>query len=203
MAKYSGVNHLAMVTADMDETIRYWRDLLGMPLVASLGRKGFRHYFFELSDQDMIAFFEWPGVTRIDIKDHGVPQAGPLAFDHLSIGVESKEDLHELTLKLDAAGFWVSEIIDHGFILSIYTFDPNNIPLEFSWNVEGIHIRKHPLLLDKHPSPEALKGSWPQAGAWPDPGTGVKKARDFTIYPGEGKIFSDMPRPGTAEKGEE
>lgn len=32
--KFSGVNHLAMATGNMDDTIRFWRDLLGMKLVA-------------------------------------------------------------------------------------------------------------------------------------------------------------------------
>ena len=58
MVKYTGINHLAMATADIDMTIRFWRDLLGMRLVAGLGRPGYRHYFFEISDHDMIAFFE-------------------------------------------------------------------------------------------------------------------------------------------------
>jgi len=30
MIKFNGVNHLAMATGDMDKTIRFWRDLLGM-----------------------------------------------------------------------------------------------------------------------------------------------------------------------------
>ncbi|MGA8833101.1 MAG: VOC family protein, partial [Desulfomonilaceae bacterium] len=49
MIKFNGINHLAMVTSDMDKTIRYWRDLLGFRLVAGLGAPGYRHYFFEIS----------------------------------------------------------------------------------------------------------------------------------------------------------
>ena len=30
MAQFNGVNHLAMATGNMDETIRFWRDLLGI-----------------------------------------------------------------------------------------------------------------------------------------------------------------------------
>ena len=41
MAKFTGVNHLAMATGDMDKTVRFWRDLVGMRLVAALGRPGF------------------------------------------------------------------------------------------------------------------------------------------------------------------
>ena len=86
MLTFTGINHLAMVTGDMDATIRFWRDLLGMRLVAGLGKPGFRHYFFEISAQDMIAFFEWPEVEKIPLKDHGVPVKGPFAFDHISFG---------------------------------------------------------------------------------------------------------------------
>ena len=46
MVKYTGINHLAMVTRDMDTTIRFWRDLLGLRLVAGLGGPKYRHYFF-------------------------------------------------------------------------------------------------------------------------------------------------------------
>jgi len=60
MPSYTGINHLAMATADMDCTIRFWRDLLGMRLVAGLGSKGYRHYFFEISDRDMIVFLNGP-----------------------------------------------------------------------------------------------------------------------------------------------
>jgi len=80
----------------------------------------------------MIAFFEWPDVEKAQEKDHGAPVKGPFVFDHVSFEVESEEDLWTLKDKLEAADFWVSEVINHGFIHSIYSFDPNNIPIEFS-----------------------------------------------------------------------
>ncbi len=125
MTVYTGINHLAMVTNDMDATIHFWRDLLGARLVAGLGNGQYRHYFFELSPDDMIAFLEWRDAEKIPLKDHGVPVKGPIAFDHVSLGVPAGHDLVELKKKLETAGFWVSEIIDHGFIHSIYSFDPN------------------------------------------------------------------------------
>jgi catechol 2,3-dioxygenase-like lactoylglutathione lyase family enzyme len=185
MAKYTGINHLAMATRDMDTTIRFWRDLLGLRLVAGLGGPKYRHYFFELSEYDMIAFFEWPDVEKMPEKDHGVPVRGSFIFDHVSLGVESDDDLWELRDKLETAGIWVSEVIDHGFIHSIYTFDPNNIPIEFSAPVAGLDIRKSPKMKDKNPTATSLEGVDPQTGHWPE----VKKAtplEDRNIYPGEG-----------------
>ena len=74
--KFNGINHLAMATGDMDATIRFWRDLLGMRLVGGLGEPGFRHYFFEISRNDLLAFFEWPGVKPIEHNAHGRPVKG-------------------------------------------------------------------------------------------------------------------------------
>lgn len=188
MVTYSGINHLAMATRDMDMTIRYWRDLLGMRLVAGLGKAGYKHYFFEISRSDMIAFFEWPGVKSVPVKDHGVPVSGPAAFDHVAIEVEGPDDLVTLKKKLTAAGFWVSEIIDHGFIHSIYSFDPNNIPVEFSCRVPEVDVRRCPQMLDRNVSSVAREGADPQEGKWPTPEEDPEL--DLTVYPGEGRAFA-------------
>jgi catechol 2,3-dioxygenase-like lactoylglutathione lyase family enzyme len=190
MVKYSGINHLAMATRDMDTTIRFWRDLLGMRLVASLGRPGYRHYFFEISEHDMIAFFEWPYVDKAPEKDHGVPVKGPFVFDHVSFEVESEEDLWELKDRLEAAEVWVSEVINHGFIHSIYSFDPNNIPIEFSAPVLDVNIRKHPKMRDKRPSAVAREGPELQPGHWPEV-TKPMPHEERMVYPGEGMILTE------------
>lgn len=185
MIKFNGINHLAIVTGEMDMTIRFWRDLLGMRLVAGLGRPGYRHYFFQISGNDLLAFFEWPGVKPVEEKDHGRPVTGPVVFDHISFGVETEEDLWEIKDKLTAADVWVTEVIDHGFIHSIYAFDPNGIPIEFSHKVKGIDIRKNPVMADSAPSAVTREGAEPQLDKWPQ----VKNPtppEDCRVYPGDG-----------------
>ena len=189
MTDYIGINHLAMVTGDMETTVRFWRDFLGMRLVAGLGSTGYRHYFFEITETDMIAFFEWPGAEKATEKDHGVPVKGPVAFDHVSIGVARDDDLWELKAKFEAADMWVSEIIDHGFIHSLYAFDPNNIPIEFSAPVRQVHLGKFPKMLDRHPTQTAMEGADPISGRWPEPVKDIPET-DKVVYPGEGKVFS-------------
>ena len=185
MVKYSGINHLAMTTKDMDTTIRFWRDLLSMRLVAGLGRPGYRHYFFEISEHDMIAFFEWTDVQKIPEKDHGVPVKGPFVFDHVSFEVEEEQDLWELKDRLETAGFWVSEVVDHGFIHSIYTFDPNGIPLEFSYNLPDIDVRAKPFMKDKEPVENANEGSEPVSGTWPKVSEPTPESQR-EVFPGVG-----------------
>jgi len=190
MATYTGINHLAMATKDMDATIRFWRDLLGMRLLVGLGRPGYRHYFFEISPHDMIAFFEWREVEPIPEKDHGVPVKGPFVFDHVSIEVASEQDLWEVKDKLEAAAFWVSEVVDHGFIHSIYSFDPNHIPIEFSAPVPAVDVRRSPRMRDKRPGRVALEGADPQPGHWPGV-TRPTPQEERHAYPGEGKIIEE------------
>jgi catechol 2,3-dioxygenase-like lactoylglutathione lyase family enzyme len=138
-----------------------------MRLVAGLGQPGYRHYFFEISKNDLIAFFEWPGVKPVAEKDHGEPVTGPYIFDHVSFGVETEDDLWEMKDKLSAADFWVSDVINHGFIHSIYAFDPNGIPIEFSHNVEEVDVRNKPRMGDSMPSAIAWEGAEPQFEKWP------------------------------------
>lgn len=186
--KLKGINHLALATGDMDKTISFWRDLIGLRLIAGLGRPGYRQYFFELGPLNMLLFFEWNDVEPLLEKDHGVPVKGPFAFDHLALEVESKDDLWDIYDRLTAADFWVSEVMDHGFIYSIYSFDPNNIAIEFSWPDPKIDLRKMPLMLDSRPASRALQGPEPVKDHWP----GVKKPtsqEDKKIYPGEGSEF--------------
>lgn len=185
MFKFNGVNHLAMATGDMDKTIRFWRDLLGMRLVAGLGQAGYRHYFFQISEIDLIAFFEWPGVKPVAKKEHGRPVSGPFIFDHVSFGVETEDDLWSLKDGLEAAGFHVSDVVDHGFIHSIYAHDPNGIPIEFSHNVEGVDIRENPQMRDTAPSQLTLEGAEPQIKAWPKVTTPTSEAERI-VYLGAG-----------------
>lgn len=185
MPAYTGVNHLAMVTHDMDATIAFWRDLLGMRLVAGLGRPGYRHYFFEISPTDLIAFFEWPGIEPIAERDHGTPVRGPVVFDHVSIGVSERDDLWELKDLLEAGGFWASEVIDHGFIHSLYSFDPHGIPIEFSFAVQGADPRELPKMIDREPCALAMEGPDPVPSRWPRV-TSPTPPEDRIAYAGEG-----------------
>ncbi len=185
MIKYNGINHLAMATGDIDSTIRFWRDLLGMRLIAGLGGPGYRHYFFEISEKDSIAFFEWPGVRPAEEKEHGRPVAGPFIFDHVSFGLDERDELWDLKDRISAAGFWVSEVIDHGFIYSIYSFDPNGIPIEFSWNVEGADIRHNPRMADSAPSDICREGPGPRHDKWPEVKAPTPK-EEQKVYPGAG-----------------
>ena len=172
MIRYTGVHHLALVTDDMDKTIRFWRDLLGMRMLAATGDGTNRQYYFEISDNSILSFFEWPQAANPEEKDHGVPTSEPLAFDHVAIGVPDRETLLAVRQTLEDAGFWVSHVVDHGFIHSIYSFDPNRIPIEFCTDVKERSLRKILRMSDRKIGAVAAEGHDPQPGHWPGAGDG-------------------------------
>ncbi len=161
-----GINHLAFITQDMEKTVRYYRDLLQMELVAGIGHGGYRHYFFLLGDgTTQIAFFEYDGASTMERKFPGDRTDKPLGFDHVSFTVASRDELFALKDRLEAAGFDVHGAVDHGLFWSIYFYDPNNIPLEATWGF--MDVIEAPAIVDDEPMDIAAEGSKPQPGHWP------------------------------------
>jgi catechol 2,3-dioxygenase-like lactoylglutathione lyase family enzyme len=157
------INHLAFITADLEGTIRFYRDLLGIPLEIGIGHEGYRHYFFRMGTNH-IAFFEYAGASPMERKFPGKTTERPLGFDHVSFTVESCEALFAFKDRLEAAGLEVTGAIDHGIMWSIYFFDPNNIPLEISWDC--VEVIDPPAIVDDAPFAMA-RDAFPQPGVWP------------------------------------
>jgi catechol 2,3-dioxygenase-like lactoylglutathione lyase family enzyme len=131
---WRGINHLALVTTDMDATVRFYHGVLGARLVCHLGNRSFRHYFFEFGPEQTVAFFEY---RNADVEPFAVPAGVPdrrkAQFDHLSFNLPDEHALEELQARLKAHGCEVTDVIDHTFVRSIYFTDPNGIALEASW----------------------------------------------------------------------
>ncbi len=131
---WRGVHHLALVTADMDATVRFWHGVLDARLVTTLATPAFRHYFFEVAPGNTVAFFEYTG-QHIDAfaKPAGVPYERAAQFDHLSMNLPDEDALLRLRDRLKSNECGVTDVVDHGFLRSIYFMDPNGIALEASW----------------------------------------------------------------------
>ena len=132
--RWRGINHLALVTNDMDATVRFYHGTLGARLVATIGTPTFRHYFFEFGPQNTVAFFEYADSPTLPFgKPAGIPDARAPQFDHLSFNLPDEQALVDLHQRLKSADCEVTDIVDHEFIRSIYFTDPNGIALEASW----------------------------------------------------------------------
>jgi catechol 2,3-dioxygenase-like lactoylglutathione lyase family enzyme len=134
IVRWRGVHHLALVTDDMDATVRFWHGVLGARLVHTLGTPAFRHYFFEIAPGSTVAFFEYRDLELEGFsKPAGIPYAAASQFDHLSLALADEDALHRLQARLKEHGCEVTDVVDHGTMRSIYFTDPTGIALEASW----------------------------------------------------------------------
>ena len=135
--QWAGLNHLALITNDMDITTRFWHGVIGAPLVATIGNESFRHYFFDVGSGATVAFFEYKGhAVEQFAKPSGIPDERAIQFDHVSLNLPDKTALLSLRQRLQHYGCEVTDVVDHGILQSIYFTDPNGIALEASWWVK-------------------------------------------------------------------
>jgi catechol 2,3-dioxygenase-like lactoylglutathione lyase family enzyme len=143
-----GVDHVAYPTFDPAATVKFYRDVLGFPVVHSICAAGwgpekhpdFIHFFFDIGNDDRLAFFYYFGLEPFE----GGPQGDaysrfggevPVFFirsRHLAIHVDSQEDLMEYRRRLDGSEWPVEMQIQHETIESIYTHDPNGYMIELT-----------------------------------------------------------------------
>jgi catechol 2,3-dioxygenase-like lactoylglutathione lyase family enzyme len=145
----TGVDHVAFPTFDPAGTVRFYRDVLGFPVVHSICAAGwgaadhpdFIHFFFNIGGGDRLAFFYYFGLKEPDTgtgKGDVYARFGAETPDwyvrsrHLALHVGSEEHLLEYRRRLDASEWPVEMQIQHETIESIYTHDPNGYLVEIT-----------------------------------------------------------------------
>lgn len=136
-----GIHHSAFRCRDAEQTRAFYEDLLGLPLASVVtgerepgsGKPNpFVHLFFRMGDGNYFAFFDAP-LSADDAKFAPVH-----SFDrHVAFEAGSLSELAGWQVKFDAANVPCFGPIDHGFVQSIYFYDPNGIPLEITARVEN------------------------------------------------------------------
>jgi glyoxylase I family protein len=138
-----GVHHVAFIAKDVEETVRFWQETLGFPLVELVENRdysGSSHFFFDIGHRNLLGFFDFPG------HDHPDFQETIGGLQHLALSV-SAESFDALEAKLDAAG--ISYIgPDRGIDNSLYIRDPNGLNVEFYREELGL-FEGEPLLDDE------------------------------------------------------
>lgn len=142
----SGVDHSARPTWKLRETVEFYRDILGLPLVHTISARGwgqpnhpdFLHFFFDAGKGATIAFFYYIGTDRPDKfipEDHYFYSA-----THTAWGVDNPEQLKLWKETLEKRGVTVSPYTRHEILESIYFRDPNGYPLEVTLRLRDTHM---------------------------------------------------------------
>ena len=117
-----GLHHTALISSDVEQTIRFYQGLLGFPLTELIENRdypGSTHFFFDIGNQNLLAFFDFPG---LDVGPYAEVLGG---LHHLAISVEP-EQWDRLRQKLLDAGVPTQEMSGS----SIYFSGPDGERLE-------------------------------------------------------------------------
>jgi glyoxylase I family protein len=120
-----GIHHAALICSDVERTIRFYQDLLGFPLVELVENRdypGSSHFFFDLGNQTLLGFFDFPGLGL----EPGVEALG--SVQHIAISAP-RDRWEAVRDRLDAAGVrYVGP--DRGIEESLYFKDPDGVQIE-------------------------------------------------------------------------
>src|SRR3954464_10137480 len=117
-----GLHHTALVSSDVERTVRFYQDVLEFPLTELIENRdypGSSHFFFDIGNGNLLAFFDFPGL--------GVgPYAEVLGgLHHMAISVDP-ERWAQLVARLTEAG--VPHEVHSG--VSVYFRDPDGARIE-------------------------------------------------------------------------
>jgi catechol 2,3-dioxygenase-like lactoylglutathione lyase family enzyme len=117
-----GLHHTALISSDVERTVRFYQDVLGFPLTELVENRdypGSSHFFFDIGNGNLLAFFDFPG---LDVGPYREVLGG---LHHMAISVEP-ERWQRLVESLDAAGV---EHVVHSEV-SVYFTDPDGARIE-------------------------------------------------------------------------
>ncbi len=117
-----GLHHMAVLCADVERTIRFYQEVLELPLTDLFENRdypGSTHFFFDLGQGNLLAFFDFPG---LDLAPYAEVLGG---LHHIAISVEPAR-WERLTRNLAAAG--VPYQTESG--TSVYFRDPDGTRVE-------------------------------------------------------------------------
>ncbi len=124
-----GTDHITIWGSNEEDTIEFYRDTLGMPLVLrqpNLDDPSQTHLFFDTGDGRILTFF-----VQGDRNSNPHPQKSQTgAVHHISFKI-NPERFEEITESLEDKGHRYN-VFNRGIFHSIYTTDNNGLVIELS-----------------------------------------------------------------------
>ena len=117
-----GLHHTALISSDVETTVRFYQDVLGFPLTELIENRdypGSSHFFFDIGNGNLLAFFDFPG---LDVGPYAEVLGG---LHHMAISV-APERWEKLVERLSEAG--VEHEVHSG--VSVYFRDPDGARIE-------------------------------------------------------------------------
>lgn len=133
-APLNGVNHIAILTADMDRFIRFYQEAFDATVVSDNpkhgGREGERMVVMTLGGPSMFNVFQVPANTQAEVQ---TPMFGRGRIDHFGLNASSREALEAVRQRLIQLGASDGTVTDFGSALSVFFRDPDGLEAEVLW----------------------------------------------------------------------
>jgi len=132
-----GLHHTALISSDVERTVRFYQDLLGFPLTELIDNRdypGSSHFFFDIGNGNLLAFFDFPG---LDVGPYAEVLGG---LHHLAISMEPSR-WQQIVRRFDEAGV---EHMIHSEV-SVYFKDPDGARIELIADPLGEMYGEHVL----------------------------------------------------------
>lgn len=127
MSFIKGICHFGLSAADLDESVKFYSEVLGL----KVSERREKDCFFQIGDEDVLALIQYPwGRDRFDAEMR--PKNFGKAFTHFGLTAESAEAVFNFQDHLKANGVKiVKEAYERWDGASLYFLDPNGYTLEY------------------------------------------------------------------------
>lgn len=122
-----GVHHAAFICRDVEETILFYQDVMGFPLVELMENRDYRgstHFFFDIGNENLLGFFDFPGHPHPDYSE----VIG--GIHHVALSVTA-DVFNAAKARFDERGIPYMAM-DGGPAPSMFVADPNGLRLELN-----------------------------------------------------------------------
>jgi catechol 2,3-dioxygenase-like lactoylglutathione lyase family enzyme len=140
MTMLTGVNHVAVMTADLDRFVEFYTHVFDLDVAFTETTPAFRHAILRAGPDSWI--------HPAEVNDNTHADALPTMFerghlDHLALGADSPESFEEVRRRLVERGATDGNVEDLGAFHSLWFRDPDGMHVELTLIVEpslhGIH----------------------------------------------------------------
>ena len=120
------IGHVHLKVADLDRSLKFYRDVLGFGLTQRYGAQG---AFLSAGD-----YHHHIGLNTWESAGGKPPPPGATGLYHLAIVYPTRAELADALRRLIAAGIPLDGASDHGVSEALYLRDPDNNGVELYWD---------------------------------------------------------------------
>lgn len=131
-----GLNHLVINVRNMEESHRFWTEILGFKQVGQSSRRPMRFYSGDHGGQ-----MNHHDIALVENPDLPAPPAdwqmfgAPVAINHIAIAMPSREAWLKQLAWLRSKGVKFHRRVNHGMTHSLYISDPNGYGVEILYEL--------------------------------------------------------------------